>query len=155
MNAPDTRTRALLLAGVCAIVLGMSHGAVAATSFPLYCKGPLHSGALTPSPLGGTSTPFKWSSKGAGAKNPGAGECAWADRGPRGKEIQHGHGNVICDALNSVHSLAAGKYLEICVFRDPNDNNCMSVTQFVGLVKSPFSADPVCPPAPPPPPPPK
>jgi len=150
----SARTLALLLAGVCASVFSISQGAIA-QSFPLYCHGPLTTGPHMPPPLGATSTPFKWSNKGAGAKSPGPGECAWADRGPRGSEIQHGDGNVICDPLNAMDSLAAGKYQEVCVTRDPQQDNCMKVTQNVGMVKPPFSSKPDCPKQKEPPPPPK
>jgi subtilase family serine protease len=105
-------------------------------SYPLYCKGPL----VTT----GTSTPFKWASQGAGAASPGAGECAWADRGPQGTEIQSGNSNVIEGALKQVANLPAGKYAEIGVYNDPTGNH-MVVTQIVGLVTPPFSANPVLP----------
>jgi hypothetical protein len=137
----------LLLAGVCASVF--SNAAVAQTplpSFPLYCQGPLTTGPRSPPPSGPTSTPYKWGSKGAGAENPGPGECAWADRGPRGVEMVNGDGNVICDSSGNVAGLPAGKYLEVGVYRDTTFNNCMHVTHYVGLVNPPFSAKPVLPP---------
>jgi hypothetical protein len=141
---------ALLLAGVCASAF--SNRAVAQTpapSFPLYCQGPLVTGAHSPPPSGPTSTPFKWSGTGAGAASPGPGECAWADRGPRGTEILPGDSNVICDSSGNVASLPAGKFLEVGVYRDTTFNNCMHVTHFVGIspvVQPPFSAVPALPP---------
>jgi len=106
-------------------------------SFPLYCQGPLHSIAGVP-----TSTKFKWASVGAGAANPGMGECVWADRGPRGSEIEAGDSNSICDYSGNVINLAAGEFLEVGVYRDPDVNNCMHLTRFVGIVKPPFSSEP-------------
>jgi len=109
-------------------------------SYPLYCQGPL-STSPAPTPL----TQFKWASQGAGAKSPGPGECAWADRGPRGTEIKAGDTNLISGYLNQVANLPAGKYMEIGVYRDATDNNDMVVTQIVGLVSPPFSASPTLP----------
>jgi hypothetical protein len=109
-------------------------------SYPLYCHGPL-STSNAPTPL----TAFKWASKGAGAAAPGPGECAWADRGPRGIEIKSGGGNEISGYLNQLANLPAGKYSEIGVYRDPNADNDMVVTKIVGFVTPPFSASPVLP----------
>jgi hypothetical protein len=148
MNAPDIRTRTLLLAVVCASVFSMPRGAVA-QPFPLFCHGPLHTNAAAvPLP----STPFTWSLNGAGTVPPGAEECAWADRGPRGTEIQSGPppANVICGALFHLASLPAGEYSEICVTRDssapPPETNCMRVDEgrLGGLRQPPFPKEPVC-----------
>ena len=109
-------------------------------SYPLYCQGPL-STSPAPTPL----TQFKWASQGAGAKSPGPGECAWADRGPRGTEIKAGNTNVISGYLNQVANLPAGKYMEIGVYRDASADNDMVVTQIVGLVSPPFSSSPTLP----------
>jgi len=109
-------------------------------SYPLYCQGPLKtSTALTP------LTSYKWASEGAGAKAPGPGECAWADRGPRGIEIKSGDSNEIMGYLNQFANLPAGKYMEIGVYRDPDFGNDMMVTKIVGFVTPPFSAKPVLP----------
>jgi hypothetical protein len=109
-------------------------------AFPLYCQGPLSTSAsLEP------QTPFKWATEGAGAANPGKGECAWADRGPRSIEIKPGGGNVIYGFLNQLANLPDGKFFEIGVYRDPKSNNDMVVTQLVGFVTPPFSPKPVLP----------
>jgi hypothetical protein len=109
-------------------------------SFPLYCQGPLSTSAsLNP------QTAFKWAQKGAGAANPGPGECAWADRGPRSVEIKAGGGNIISGFLNQLANLPAGKFSEIGVYRDPSVGNDLLVTQLVGFVAPPFSANPVLP----------
>jgi hypothetical protein len=109
-------------------------------SFPLYCQGPLSTSAsLEP------QTPFKWAKEGAGAASPGKGECAWADRGPRSIEIKSGGGNVIYGFLNQLANLPDGKFSEIGVYRDPNVDNDMVVTQLVGFVTPPFSPKPVLP----------
>jgi hypothetical protein len=73
--------RSLLLGT--ALLLAVGAGGAAAQSpqfvpaFPLYCQGPLTTGA----PSGGeTTTPFIWAATGAGAAPPGPGQCVWADR---------------------------------------------------------------------------
>jgi len=121
-------------------------------SYPLYCHGPLITSIVPKKPF--TLTPFKWSSQGAGSVIPGPGECAWADRGPRGSEINSSNGNIIRtyrDAfpnlsgnLNTLPNLPAGKYWELGVYRDPN-LPVLIVTQVVGFVKPPFSTQPILP----------
>ena len=108
-------------------------------AYPLYCQGPLMTGA----PAGGeTTTPFQWASVGAGAANPGPGQCVWADRGPRGVEIQSGGGNVICDWSSAMQSVPAGIFVEVGVARDPLVNNCMHLARYIGTVSPPFSGVP-------------
>jgi tyrosinase-like protein/polyphenol oxidase-like protein len=108
-------------------------------AYPLYCAGPLTTGA----PSGGeTTTPFQWASVGAGAANPAPGQCAWADRGPRGSEIQAGGGNVICDFSGAMQSVPAGTFVEVGVARDPLVSNCMHLARHIGPVSPPFSAVP-------------
>jgi hypothetical protein len=112
-------------------------------AYPLYCQGPLTTG----SPSGGeTTTPFIWAHTGAGAAKPGAGQCAWADRAARGSEIKPGGGNVICDFSSAMRSVPAGKFVEIGVARDPQVNNCMHLTRYLGDVSPPFSGVPALPP---------
>jgi Common central domain of tyrosinase/Polyphenol oxidase middle domain/Protein of unknown function (DUF_B2219) len=115
-------------------------------SYPLYCMGPLTTGPPSPSPSGPTWTPYVWSSTGAGAQNPGAGQCAWADRPASGIEIQNGNGNSICDWSGLVNGVPAGQYFEFGVYRDSLFNNCMHITRVVGVVNPPFSAVPALPP---------
>jgi hypothetical protein len=103
------------------------------SSFPLYCHGPL---MTTGAP--GALTEFKWAAKGADAQAPGEGECAWADRGPRGSEIKPGDTNTIWGYLNQLTNLPEGKYGEIEVYRDPNHDNDLVLTQIIGFVSPPF-----------------
>ncbi|MGH6857343.1 MAG: tyrosinase family protein [Methylocella sp.] len=58
----------------------------------------------------------------------------------------NGDGNVICDYSGNVASLPAGKYMEVGVYREPTENNCMHLTHYVGPVNPPFSAVPALPP---------
>ncbi len=112
------------------------------SSYPLYCQGPLNTaGAQVPTP----TTVFRWASTGAGAEPPGPGECAWADRAPRGTEIRKGDTGIIFGYLNQVANLPAGRFAEIGVYRDPVFDNDLNVTQIVGFVSPPFSAQPVLP----------
>jgi len=111
-------------------------------AYPLYCQGPLTMGA----PSGGeTTTPFQWASVGAGTANPAPGQCVWADRGPRGVEIQSG-GNVICDWSGAMQSVPAGTFVEVGVARDPIVGNCMHLFRYIGTVSPPFSGVPFLPP---------
>jgi hypothetical protein len=108
-------------------------------SYPLYCRGPLRTPtAQVPTPV----TVFKWAPKGAGAKPPGPGECAWADRKAHGAEIHRGDTGVIFGYLNQVANLARGKYAKIYVYRDPVFGNDLNVTQIAGFVSPPFSPIP-------------
>lgn len=105
------------------------------SSFPLYCRGPLiTSGAQTPTP----TTDFKWAAEGADAQPPSSGQCAWADRPPRGSEIRTGDSGEIFGYLNQFANLASGKYLELEVYRDPKFANELNVTSIVGYVTPPL-----------------
>ena len=130
--------RKMLLMALCVspahLVLAQPTAWSGVSSYPLYCQGPLVTTSGT-TPM----TAFKWSSQGAGVASPGPGECAWADRGPRGTEIQSDGGNVILGSLNQVANLPAGQYAEIGVHHDQKSNE-MVVTNVVGLVTPPFSS---------------
>jgi subtilase family serine protease len=108
-------------------------------SYPLYCQGPL---STTSGPV--PQTQFKWASQAAGVASPGPGECAWADRTPRGTEIKSGDTNVLDGHLHEVANLKAGKFGELGVYNDPTSHD-MVVTQVVGLVLPPFSPNPTLP----------
>jgi hypothetical protein len=101
--------------------------------YGFYCQGPLKT-SPAPTPL----TPFKWASKGAGAAAPGPGECAWADRAPRGTEIKEGGGNVISGYLNQQANLPVGTFMELGVYNDPAARNDMVVYKAPKLVTPPF-----------------
>jgi tyrosinase len=134
----------IVLIGAFLFVAASFHNAAAQSpqfvpAYPLYCQGPLTTGA----PSGGeTTTPFQWASTGAGAANPTAGQCAWADRAPRGSEIQSGGGNVICDWSSAMQSVPAGTFVQVGVARDPIVGNCMHLFRYIGTVSPPFSGVP-------------
>ncbi len=106
-------------------------------SYGFYCQGPLKTTTGLP-PL----TRFKWAAQGAGAKPPGQGECAWADRGPRGTEIKSGDSNDIKGYLNAQADLATGKFMELGVYNDPASENDMVVKQPPKFVTPPFPSNP-------------
>jgi hypothetical protein len=143
----EVRMRSLLL-GTALALAGGAGGAAAQSpqfvpAFPLYCQGPLTTGA----PSGGqTTSPFIWAGTGAGAAPPGPGQCVWADRPARGSEIQPGGSNVICDFSSAMKSVPAGTFVEVGVARDPLVNNCMHLARYIGTVSPPFSAVPALPP---------
>ncbi|MGC1550075.1 MAG: tyrosinase family protein [Rhodanobacter sp.] len=136
----------LLLAALLLAVIAnpaFAQGPQFVPAYPLYCQGPLTTGA----PSGReTTTPFIWASTGAGAANPKPGQCTWADRAARGSEINPGGGNVICDFSSAMKSVPAGKFVEVGVARDPQVNNCMHLARYIGTVSPPFSAVPALPP---------
>jgi hypothetical protein len=131
----------MLLAGSAQPVAAQSPQFVPA--FPLYCAGPLITGAASG---GETTTPFQWASVGAGVANPAPGQCVWADRAPRGSEILAGGGNVICDFSSAMKSVATGTFIEIGVARDPLVNNCLHLARYLGPASPPFSGVPALPP---------
>ena len=105
--------------------------------YVLYCQGPLQtSGGLNP------QTPFTWAAKAAGVQAPGASQCAWADRPPRGTEIKPGDKNTLVGFLNGETNLGAGKFMALDVYRDPTQENDLAVTKVVGGVTPPFSGNP-------------
>jgi hypothetical protein len=140
--------RPFVPAGAFLLLAASYHNAAAQSpqfvpAYPLYCAGPLTTSAPTATPAyTETTTPFQWASVGAGAANPAPGQCAWADRGPRGVEIVSGGGNVICDFSSAMQSVPAGTFVEVGVARDPRVNNCMHLARYLGPVSPPFSATP-------------
>jgi len=141
------RPKLVLVGAILQLAAGFHNAAAqspqSVPAFPLYCAGPLTTGA----PSGGeTTTPFQWAAVGAGAANPAPGQCVWADRGPRGSEILPGGGNVICDFSGAMQSVPAGTFVEVGVARDSLVNNCMHLVRYLGPVSPPFSGVPALPP---------
>jgi hypothetical protein len=130
----------LLLFGI-AVALLTGPAVAEPPSYPLYCRGPLTStnGEMS----------FIWATSAAGAKGPPAGQCTWADRAARGSELDNDRRgkrrNTICGDLGQLAKLGAAQFMEIGVYRDDAHNNCMRVTQRVGIVQPPFSDSPTLP----------
>jgi hypothetical protein len=153
MHLPSTRNSVLLLAVVCASTFGMHHGAMA-QGFPLTCQGPFNPGFVF-------TVPFNWSSEGTATREPGQGECAWADRGPRGAEIQTKPpappGNVLClpgpsSTGFSFFNIKAGEFYVFCAFTNPQEVaghfSCLNVGNTVlapQSMKPPLPSKPICP----------
>lgn len=137
----------LLLAAALVLTVGAGRSSAQSPQFvpayPLYCQGPLATGSPS---SGKTTTSFIWAPTGAGAANPGPGQCVWADRSARGVEVQSGGRNVICDFSGAMKSVPAGSFVELGVARDPLVNNCMHLARYIGAVSPPFSAVPALPP---------
>ena len=91
---------ALVVAAAATLWSARAAQAQAPQSFPLYCHGAGHmkTEILTYGGNVEVDTTFTWARQGAGAKAPKMGECAWADRAPRGLEIEPGNTNFICDS---------------------------------------------------------
>jgi hypothetical protein len=124
-------------------------------SYPLYCQGPLQ---ITRWPWY-----YTWAPTAAGVAPPGPGQCAWADRTPRGDELMPAFGggyyNLVCGALTAgiyepqpsgvdYSVIKQGQYMEIGVYyNDPPEHfeRCMAWTTVVGFVTPPFSASPTLP----------
>jgi hypothetical protein len=141
METTFLRSYAFVLA--CAGGLSISSACVGQTltvspSYPLFCQGPLHTSDQR--------THFQWSKKGAGTEAPAPGQCAWADRGPRGSEIKDGFGNTLDGELDVCNgdfaNLSAGKYIELGVH---NNQTELSIYSVYGYVKPPFSSSPTLP----------
>ena len=107
-------------------------------SFGFYCQGPLKTARGAP-PL----TRFTWAAQGAGAGPPGQGECAWADRGPRGTEVKLGNINYISGYLNNfTNNLRPGNYMKLGVYNDPAADNDMVIKEPPQSASPPFPSNP-------------
>ncbi len=95
-------------------------------SYPLYCQGPLTTTS--------GSTPFKWAATGAGAANPGPGECMM--RAPRGfrRSTMTSNADLGDTRFGWVNLREIGEiWRDWCVSQRPTTND-MVATQVVGLV---------------------
>jgi hypothetical protein len=110
------KSKWLAISGMSALCVGT----IWVTSVPaqepstaLFCRGPL----TTLRSDGGKTvkTRFKWAKEAAGKANPGAGECAWADRIPEPAEIKQGPDNAITGNLGPFDTLPVGTYGKLCI----------------------------------------
>lgn len=53
---------------------------------------------------------------------------------------------MVCDYSGAMKSVPAGEFIEIGVARDPQVNNCMHLTRYIGKVLGPFAGVPALPP---------
>jgi hypothetical protein len=153
MNFSKGWIRASQFALACAGVL-MVRTALAETSYPLVCQGPVNletNGAWE----------FTWSMTPASTTPPGQIQCAWLDRTPRGSELAitgrklpgGGEAGVMNDLVSRVNCprlqtqqglivLGPNQYIEVMVAQDPT-THYMDVASWVGLVNPPFPSAPV------------
>jgi hypothetical protein len=108
----------------------------------IYCRGPLS----TLRSDGGkvVKTPFKWAKEAAMKENPGAGECAWADRAPQGNE-KAGDTSTIVGNMGPFDNIPVGTIGKICVTKASADSKDLVVKQIVrqlGHQTAPFHIPP-------------
>src|SRR5438309_11791537 len=82
-------------------------------SYALYCRGQLDTARTDGGKV--IKTPFKWAKEAATKENPGAGECAWADRPPQPEKP--GESGAIVGNLGPFDTLPVETYGKICVTR--------------------------------------
>src|SRR5688572_5927793 len=111
------RSRWVAMAGAavasCAAGWAASAQAPAQAPFAIYCRGPL----VTFRGEGGRviRTPFKWAKDAATKEQPGAGECALADRPPQPEKA--GDTSTMVGNLGPFDNLPVGTVGKVCVSR--------------------------------------
>jgi len=137
------------IAGACGFCFGATfvsnaQGPAQGPSYALYCRG--HLDTLRTDAGKVIKTPFKWAKEVAVKENPGAGECAWAERAPEGIDSKPGERAVLVGNLGPFDSLPVGTIGKICVSKPSNSNsNELLVRQVVrqpGHETSPFHRPP-------------
>jgi len=115
-------------------------------SFAIYCRGPLSTFRTEGGKV--IKTPFKWAKEAAMKENPGAGECAWADRAPQGNE-KPGDSATIVGNLGPFDNTPIGTIGKFCVTKASGQGSDIIVKQVVRQLghetapfhRPPFSAD--------------
>src|SRR6266404_5523813 len=130
----------VLMAGVAAV--WVTNAPAQEPSVVLICRGELR----TIRTDGGKviKTPFKWAKEAAGKENPGAGECAWADRAPQGNE-KPGDPSTIIGNMGPFDNIPVGTIGKICVTKASGDGKDLMVKQIVrqlGHQTAPFHIPP-------------
>jgi hypothetical protein len=95
-----------------ALVTNAQQPAAQGPSQAIYCRGPLSTFRTDGGKV--IKTPFKWAKEAAMKDNPGAGECAWADRAPQGDE-KPGEAGTILGNLGPFDNTPVGTIGKICV----------------------------------------
>jgi hypothetical protein len=112
----------------------------------IYCRGPLKTFRTDGGKM--VTTPFKWAKEAAMKENPGAGECAWADRAPQGNE-KPGDTSTIVGNMGPFDNIPVGTIGKVCVTKASGDSNDLMVKQIVRQLghetapfhRPPFTAD--------------
>jgi hypothetical protein len=108
----------------------------------IYCRGPLKTFRTDGGKM--VKTPFKWAKEAAMKENPGAGECAWADRAPQGNE-KAGDTSTIVGNLGPFDNIPVGTIGKVCVTKASGDSNDLMVKQIIrqlGHETAPFHRPP-------------
>ena len=108
----------------------------------IYCRGPLSTFRTDGGKV--VKTPFKWAKEAAMKENPGAGECAWADRAPQGNE-KPGDASTIIGNMGPFDNIPVGTIGKICVTKASGDSKDLMVKQIVrqlGHQTAPFHVPP-------------
>jgi hypothetical protein len=129
-----------------ALVTNAQTPAAQGASSAIYCRGPLSTFRTDGGKV--VKTPFKWAKEAAMKENPGAGECAWADRAPQGNE-KPGDASTIIGNLGPFDNIPVGTIGKICVTKASGDSKDVIVKQIVRQLghetapfhRPPFSAD--------------
>jgi hypothetical protein len=129
-----------------ALVTNAQTPAAPGASAAIYCRGPLSTFRTDGGKV--VKTPFKWAKEAAMKENPGAGECAWADRAPQGNE-KPGDTSTIIGNLGPFDNIPVGTIGKICVTKASGDSKDVIVKQVVRQLghetapfhRPPFSAD--------------
>src|SRR5262245_15303130 len=122
-----------------ALVTNAPTPAAQGTSYAVYCRGPVS----TFRSEGGKviKTPFKWAKEAAMKENPGAGECAWADRAPQGDE-KAGENGTLLGNLGPFDNTPVGTIGKICVTKASGDLVVRQVVRQMGHETAPFHRPP-------------
>jgi hypothetical protein len=106
----------------------------------IYCRGPLSTFRTEGGKV--IKTPFKWAKEAAMKENPGASECAWADRAPQGDE-KAGEDAVILGNLGPFDNTPVGTIGKICVTKASGKELVVrQVVRHMGHETSPFHRPP-------------
>jgi hypothetical protein len=109
------KSRWLVIPGALVLCVGsvsVTNSQTQEPSTALYCHGPLSTFRANGGKV--VRTPFKWAKEAAGKANPGAGECAWADRLPQESEIKPE--NAMMGPLGPFDTMPPGTFGKICVY---------------------------------------
>ena len=108
-------------------------------SHAIYCRGPLSTFRTEGGKV--IKTPFKWAKEAAMKENPGAGECAWADRAPQGDE-KPGENGTIVGNLGPFDNTPIGTIGKVCVTKAGNDLVVRQIVRHMGHETAPFHRPP-------------
>ena len=122
-----------------ALVTKAQAPAAQGASSAIYCRGPLSTFRTEGGKV--IKTPFKWAKEAAMKENPGASECAWADRAPQGDE-KPGENGTLLGNLGPFDNTPVGTIGKICVTKASGDLVVRQVIRHMGHETAPFHRPP-------------